>query len=472
MRIEDLRSFFRKNYWYLGLAGISTAHENLFLTGGALRDFFLGRPTKDIDIAFSPRSSNIPLRFASEIGGKLVVFGKGLISYRVIKHPFVFDFTPLKGDGIIIDLERRDFSLNSMALNIRTEEFFDPLNGLSDIASRLIKANSLSSLLEDRIRILRAFRFRSELGFKIDGFTKTLIKSIGRFSPWRFSAKERIAEEWKKLLCGGSFSKAIKDMAEVGYLGSLFFPFRYMEGMPQSSHHHLDVLGHTLLTVEAVEDILLNPPSWADKGYLDLNIGRHRIKHLIKLSALFHDIGKPFCFRRVNGEITFKGHQFIGARIATGIARSLLFNRKEIKFIWRLVYNHMMPLLFLKRRNVGKPWERSLINWLLRVERDAKGIFLLSIADLRATRGEKVSDEERVSLAEIAEISAHHLEHVMKVKPILSGREIMRISGLKPGPLVGTIKSRLLYLQKVGKIKNKGDALGLILRDNIKGCQR
>ncbi len=472
MRVEDLRAFLRKRFWYSTLIDILGSSERLFLTGGALRDFFLGKITRDIDISFSPRFSDLPFRFASEVGGKVVSLGKEVVSYRVIRPPFIFDFSPLRGENVIDDLSKRDFAFNSMALDIKNEAFFDPLDGLRDIKRRIIRANSLGSLIEDRIRILRAFRLRSILGFKIDDITKNLIRSIGYFSPWKFSARERIAEEWKKLLCGDFFHKAVRDMAELGYLGSLFPPFRYMEGMPQSFHHHLDVLGHTLLTVEALEDILLTPPFWADGDYLNSKIGKHKVKRLLRLCALFHDIGKPFCFRRIDGEITFKGHQFVGARVASGIAKSLLFGRKEIKFVWRLVFNHMMPLLFLKRCKSGKPWERSLISWLLRVGEDAKGIFLLSISDIRATRGKRVSDEERSLLFEIAEISAQHLKRILGTKPMLNGKEIMRVSGLKPGPLVGTIKSRLLYLQKIGKIKNKDDALRLVLGDNIKGCQR
>ncbi len=472
MRVEDLRAFLRRNFWYSALINILSPCEELFLTGGALRDFFLGKLTRDIDMSFSPRLSDLPFRFASEIGGKVVPLGKEVVSYRVIKFPFIFDFSPLRGKDIIDDLSRRDFAFNSMALDIKNGVFFDPMGGLEDLKRGVIRANSLASLIEDRIRILRAFRLRSILGFKIDDITKSFIRSIGLFSPWRFSTRERIAEEWKKLLRGNFFYEAVRDMAKVGYLGILFPPFKYMEGMPQSSHHHLDVLGHTLLTVEALEDILLNPPFWADKKYLSSKIGKHKVKYLLRLSALFHDIGKPFCFRRIDGEITFKGHQFIGARVASGIAKSLLLGRKEVKFVWRLVFNHMMPLLFLKRCKSGKPWERSLISWLLRVGEDAKGVFLLSISDIRATRGEKVSDEERSLLFEIAEISARHLKRILETKPMLDGKEIMRVSGLKPGPLVGTIKSRLLYLQKIGRIRDKSDALRLVLGDNIKGCQR
>jgi len=187
------------------------------------------------------------------------------------------------------------------------------------------------------------------------------------------------------------------------------------------------------------------------------------------MATLFHDVGKVYCFKRFDGEINFKGHQFVGAKIVRSVSKALLFNDKERKTLVKLVFNHMMPILFVKRQREGRPYERSLLSWLDKVMDDACGIFLISLADLEATRGEKTSDEDRNTLSEIAKRAMLHLKD-MKVKPILNGREIMKITGISPGPLVGNLKERLLHLQKNGKVKDEIRSYKSPFGDNIDGC--
>ncbi len=453
VRSEDLKAFLRSRWWHKVLSSIKGA----YIVGGSLRDLLLGKEVRDIDIVFKPSYDMlIPQKFASDIFGKLIILGKKDQTYRVTKPPFIFDFTPLKEAEIFEDLVQRDFTINSLAWDIEEEKLIDPLGGLDDLLGRKIRANSNESLLKDRIRILRAFRFRSTLGFDIEEKTKLLIEGLSSDSPWKFIAKERMAEEWKKLIKSTYFSLSMKDMSGTGFLESLFPIFRKMRSLPQNAFHHLDVLNHTLKAIEALEDILTAPPHWADKGYIK---GK---EHLLRMATLFHDVGKVYCFKRFDGEINFKGHQFVGAKIVRSVSKALLFNDKERKTLVKLVFNHMMPILFVKRQREGRPYERSLLSWLDKVMDDACGIFLISLADLEATRGEKTSDEDRNTLSEIAKRAMLHLKD-MKVKPILNGREIMKITGISPGPLVGNLKERLLHLQKMGKLKTKSEAIRALL---------
>ncbi|MCX8127492.1 MAG: HD domain-containing protein [Synergistetes bacterium] len=433
-----------------------------YIVGGAIREALMGKLSSDIDVVFC--SYSIPLSFASEIGGKVVVLGKERKTFKVLKYPFTFDFTPLNGHTLIGDLLSRDFTINSIALNLESERIFDPLDGLRDIEEGVIKVASPHAFDYDSLRLLRAFRFRSSLGFKIHEGTRRIVKrKILNFSPWKASPRERIAEEWKKLLLGDYFYLAVKDMLDLGYLERFFLAFKLMRGMPQGDYHHLDVLNHSIKTLEAMEDLLCAPPSWIDRSYLESKVGFFRRRDLLRIAALLHDVGKPFCFRVKDGEVMFKGHQFIGSKIARGYSRALLLGSREIDYISKLVYNHMMPLFFLKREGAGRPWERSLLSWLMKVGEDALSLLLLSIADLRATRGKKVSDEERRSLFEIGERIRYYLDDVLRVKPLLSGKDIMAVTGLREGKEIGIIKDRIVYLQRMGKLKTKDEALRRIL---------
>ncbi|KUK14077.1 MAG: HD domain-containing protein [Synergistetes bacterium] len=464
MRTGELITLFRKEFWYRAVSFCLDSDTELYIVGGALRDGLLGKASREIDLVFRSPPFSFPLRFASEIGGKAVILGKDRKTIRVVKRPFIFDFTSINGSGIIEDLLHRDFTMNSLGFNVRDEQFFDPLGGLDDIKSGVIKVNSPQSFDSDPIRLLRAFRFKSALGFKIEGYTKKLIEAKSKaLFPWKLSPKERIAEEWKKFLLGKNFYPALKDMADTGYLERLFPAFRLMKGMSQGSYHHLDAFNHSLKVVEALEDLLFDPPPWAGEKYLDSKVGYFKRRELLRLGGLLHDVGKPFCFRLKEGEANFRGHQFIGAKIAYGYSRALLLNYRERDFIYRLVYNHMMPLLFLKREKAWRPWERSLLSWLMRVGEDALGVFLLSLADLMATRGIKVSDEDRSLLVQIGERVKRYLDKMFGVKPLLSGREIMALTGLREGKEIGTIKERILYLQKMGKLRTKDEALKKIL---------
>lgn len=459
MRLGEIITLFRNSFWREALLSCLNKDEEAYIVGGALREALLGAISYDIDISFRSTSLSLPFKFASEIGGKTIVLGKKKKTFKVLKSPFTFDFTPLNGSDLIEDLLNRDFTINSLALDLREEKVFDPLKGLEDIENEIVRAVSSQTFDDDPLRLLRAFRFRSSLGFKIDGKTKNLIESKTCFiSPWRVSTKERIALEWKKLLSGKHFYWALRDMVETSYLDKLFPAFRLMRGMPQGKYHHLDVLNHSIKVVEALEDISSGPP-WLDKDYLDTEVGSFKRKELLRLASLFHDIGKPFCFRIRDGEVVFKGHQFIGAKVSKGYARALLLGAKERDYIYKLVYNHMMPLFFLKRERSGRPWEKSLLSWILRVGEDALSVFILSLADLRATRGNRVSDEERALLIEIGDRVKCYLKDMFKVRPLLSGKEIMAVAGLKEGPMVGSIKDRILYLQRMGKLKTKDEAL-------------
>lgn len=464
MKTGDLIALFRRAFWYGAISSSLEHGEELYIVGGILRDALLGRELKDVDIVFRSPSLSFPFRFASEIGGKVIVLGREKRIFRVTKFPFTFDFNPLNGLEILKDLSRRDFTVNSLALDIREEKVLDPFNGLADIERGLIRVERPQSFDDDPVRLLRAFRFESTLGFRIEERTKSLIElKSWNLSPWKASPKERISEEWKKLIAGREFYRALKDMVSTGYLDRLFPAFRLMRGMPQGSYHHLDVLAHSVKVVEALEDVVSNPPPWVKREFLEQKIGALRRREILRLAALFHDIGKPFCFRIKDGEVNFKGHQLLGAKIGVGYSRALLLGHKERELIYKLIYNHMMPLFFLKRERAWRPWERSLLHWLMKVKEEALSVFLLSLADLRATRGIKVSDEERSILAEIGERAKRYLDDMLKVKPLLNGREIMALTCLKEGREIGIIKDRILYLQKIGKLKTKDEALKKIL---------
>ncbi|OGX26243.1 MAG: hypothetical protein A3J51_03420 [Omnitrophica WOR_2 bacterium RIFCSPHIGHO2_02_FULL_45_21] len=457
--------------------------QEIYLVGGYLRDLFLKRKKENMDFDFAVSSQAIKISRA--IAGKLksgfVVLDKEHGSSRIVyaKNGFSynFDFTDFRGltalstggRDIFADLLHRDFTINSLALNLRAIKnartidtvLLDPYFGRADIKARLIRTVSDFSLPEDPLRILRAFSLAAALDFKIETKTKDAIRKHKK--KINSSAFERITEELFKILNSENGFRSFKAMDDFGLLDEIMPEIKVMRGVGQGPYHHLDVYGHSLEALKQIERLFSElKRNRAIQDYLNKIIsGTHTKKALLKLGSFLHDIGKPASKERINGKTCFHGHERIGRNIAREMAERLRLSNDEKNALDKMIFWHLRPGYIADIENLT---ERAIYRFFRDAQDEAVSILLLSIADQRSTRGPLTRGANRrhhedVCLGLTREFFRKAKEK--KLPPLVNGYDIMRHLKLPPGPLIGKILEEISEAQAAGELKTKPQALEL-----------
>lgn len=423
----------------------SQAGFELALVGGPVRDAFLGRETADLDFTTSAVPDEILAvlkghvdahwdigREFGTIGARIGETTVEITTYRADKY----DADSRKphvafGKDLNDDLFRRDFTVNAMALRLPDGVFVDPFNGLQDLVDGVIRTPGKpeDSFSDDPLRMMRAARFASQLGFLIQADTFRAMKDMA--NRIEIISAERVQVELSKLLLGANPREGLEALVDSG-LAELVIPeLPALKLEIDEHHHHKDVYEHTLTVVEQAIDY--------EKDY-SLNQDL-----VLRLAALFHDIGKPSTRKlESGGGVTFYHHDVVGSKLATKRLRELKYDNDTIKAVARLIELHLRFFGYS-----DQPWSDSAIR---RYVRDADEQLLRLHALTRAdvtTRNQRKADrlshayddlENRIEiLAEQEELNA--------IRPDLTGEQIMEILGIQPGPEVGEAYRFLLELR-------------------------
>ena len=434
----------------------------LALVGGPVRDAILGRLGNDLDFttdAHPKDCEKILNKWADSVWDIGAAFGtvagkKGDITVEITTYRSEsYELDSRKpnvefGKTIEADLSRRDFTINAMALELTTEEptFIDLYNGVEDLQSKLIKTPGKpeDSFSDDPLRMMRAARFMSQLNFAIDPTVITAIKSMS--ARLEIISAERIRDEFIKIIMSDNPRLGITLLVETG-LADIFLPeIPKLKLEIDEHHHHKDVYEHTLTVLEqaiALESRLGGP-----------NL-------TLRLAALLHDIGKPKTKELIaGGGVSFHHHEVVGSRLCKERMKKLRFDNHIIKDVAQLVFLH------LRFHGYGNgEWTDSAVR---RYVRDADELLihlhLLTRADC-TTRNQKKAEglaktydqlEERIALL-------MEQEELNKIRPDLSGEQIMEILSIKPSPAVGKAYDFLLELRlehgPLGEEKAKAELL-------------
>jgi len=434
----------------------------LALVGGPVRDAILGRLGNDLDFttdAHPKDCEKILNKWADSVWDIGAAFGtvagkKGDITVEITTYRSEsYELDSRKpnvefGKTIEADLSRRDFTINAMALELTTDEptFIDLYNGVGDLESKLIKTPGKpeDSFSDDPLRMMRAARFMSQLNFTIDPAVITAIKSMT--ARLEIISAERIRDEFIKIIMSENPRLGITLLVETG-LADIFLPeIPKLKLEIDEHHHHKDVYEHTLTVLEqaiALESRLGGP-----------NL-------TLRLAALLHDIGKPKTKELIaGGGVSFHHHEVVGSRLCKERMKRLRFDNHIIKDVAQLVFLH------LRFHGYGNgEWTDSAVR---RYVRDAEELLihlhLLTRADC-TTRNQKKAEglaktydqlEERIALL-------MEQEELNKIRPDLSGEQIMEILSIKPSPAVGKAYDFLLELRlehgPLGEEKAKAELL-------------
>jgi len=418
----------------------------LALVGGPVRDALLGRLGNDLDFttdAHPHETKKILKSWADNVWDTGIVFGtvagkRGdttveVTTYRTEKYEEDSRKPDVEfGETIEGDLSRRDFTVNAMALELTTKEpkFIDPFGGIDDLAKKILRtpASAQQSFTDDPLRMMRAARFASQLNFEIHPDVLNAMSTMtSRIS---IISAERIRDEFIKLLMSDNPRTGITILVDTG-LATLVLPeIPKLRLEIDEHHHHKDVYEHSITVLEQAishEDRLGGP-----------NL-------VIRLAALFHDIGKPKTRNLIEGGgVSFHHHEVVGARLSKTRLKALRFDNETIDAVETLIALH------LRFHGYGDgEWTDSAVR---RYVRDAGELLIhlhvLTRADCttrNAKKAERLARTYDGLEARIAKLETE--EELSKIRPDLDGAQVMQLLDLKPSADVGKALDFLMELR-------------------------
>ena len=413
-------------------ARFAAAGHRLYLVGGPVRDALLGREVTDLDFTTDARPAQILgvlAGWADAVWDTGIAFGTvgarrngvtlEITTFRADAYDRVGRNPSVEfGDSIEGDLVRRDFSANAMAVSLPDREFVDPHGGLAAVARGELDtpATPQESFADDPLRMLRAARFVSQLGFtpvpRVVSAMTDMAAEIGRITA------ERVQAEVSKLLLGAYPRRGLELLVDTGLADHVLPEVPAMRLEIDEHHQHKDVYQHSLVVLDQAIEL--------EDGSPDL---------VLRLAALLHDIGKPATRRfEDGGGVSFHHHEVVGAKMVRRRLRELRYSKDVTEEVARLVYLH------LRFHGYGRgEWTDSAVR---RYVTDGgpllSRLHKLVRADCTTRNRRKAEALQRTydSLEErITRIQAD--EDLAKVRPDLDGNAIMELLGLSPGPLVG-----------------------------------
>ncbi|MDX1764555.1 MAG: HD domain-containing protein [bacterium] len=442
------------------LAEVSeTAGTRLFLVGGWLRDRGLERFSLDYDFIVDGDVAALARQAAAALGGSFFTLGREPLSnYRIVARGATLDLVSQHPDGLLAELGRRDFPINTLAFGLRDETFYDPFHGLQDIGARLVRMVSPEVLEADPLRMLRAVRFCAVLsGFRLSGETAAAI----RRDPSRLSksAAERVREEMDRIMLSARAAPVLSLMLDLGLFDSVFPELLPLKDLYQGPYHHLDALTHTVAAVEQTDDL-----NFLEAPFLYAFDLTPEDRLVLGYALLFHDVSKAESRTTdPDGRPHFYGHEKQGAEKAAELMARYAFPRKRSARICRLIRYHVVGLGLIKAGYT----EKALRRIVGKLGADLPLHVLHALADRRAARGERFEEmEQRTIAVGQALLDTYHQEglRIMAPPPLIDGQDVMTALGLTPSPAVGEILDKIRKLQVDRAISTREEALAFVIR--------
>lgn len=469
--------------------------QEIHLVGGAVRDMLLNRLSPDLDFALPSNGVALARRVANALKADFMVLDEERDTGRIIvtepdgTRTFL-DFATYRGKDLDEDLRARDFTMNAIAFDLRTQTLIDPLNGASDLRAKLIRACSPTSFSDDPVRILRAVRQAAAFEFKIDLETRKAMKEAANLLP-RVST-ERQRDELFKILEGRKPDASMRALEILGVLPHLLPELPALKGVEQSPPHVYDVWEHSLSVLAHLESILsaLAPGYSADDtndlftGLLTLRIGRFReqfarhfaeslntdrsVRAALFFAALYHDVQKPATKSLDESmRIRFFDHDIKGGQVAEERGRDFNLSNDEIIRIKTIIQHHMRFHFFTSRLEADKqePSRKAIYRFFRDTGKAGLDLVLLGLADLRGMRGTALTQETWAAALDVARILLENYwerPHETVAPPrLLDGNELMSELRLKPGRVVGLLLEAIREGQATGKVGDREQALEL-----------
>ncbi|PLX28042.1 hypothetical protein C0583_02315 [Candidatus Parcubacteria bacterium] len=410
---------------------LENAGFEAFLVGGCVRDYLRNVEPKDWDITTNARPEEIL---------KVLPEGKYENDFGTVIYPVknkdaevddVYEITTYRSEQgysdsrhpdevkfekeLDKDLERRDFTVNAMAMNINNQNIVDLFGGQKDIEKEIIRAvgEPENRFKEDALRLMRAVRFHAELGYTIEEKTERATKKLA--GSIKFVAKERIKDELVRILKSDKPYEGFLKLYRLNLLNYIIPELLEGDGVKQNHHHIYAVLKHNFLSLK-------NCPSkeWQ-----------------VRLAALLHDVGKPRTYKIINNQVTFYNHEYVSEKLTRKIMKRLKFSTKDSDRVTNLVRNHMFYY------NTGEVTASSVRRLIKKVGKDnLKDLIDVRIADRLGSNTPKGKPYKLKHLEYMFERVQNDPVNVGMLE--LNGDEMIKNLGFEPGPKMGAVLDCLL----------------------------
>lgn len=449
------------------LAKIIAQFDNeIYLVGGAVRDFLLGKRTYDRDlIVLDEDARAFAVELSKFLDATFVPLDEENKIYRLVMSDKInyIDVTNPIENSLERDLMRRDLTINSIAVNLKTFEVIDLCGGITDLQHGVLDCINVQNFEDDPLRLLRVYRFQALYGFEL---SHQVIEAACKYSDMVVKpAQERITCEIIKLFSGPFAYKALLNMDKTWILEKIFPFVKELKQVPKNTHHHLDLFHHSIETVKQLSGIYANssPEIKEHMNRIDFG-GASRIAHL-KLAAFMHDIGKfsTWTIEEDTGRHRFIKHDDVGAKMTYQLLKRMSFSNKQIDYIASMVKNHIYPSQVVASPEVN---DKVMMRYIRKMSNNSIDNILLAQADRLSARGEAVTDE-------IVENNINNLNRLMQfyldvrdtlepLPKLLDGKEVMQILNIPPSPKLGVIMDALHEAQISGDVVDKNMAIEFI----------
>lgn len=452
--IKDISSFANKNNY------------EVYVVGGFVRDLILGRNRNEIDFVIIGDGPKFAEELARELGVANVNTYKNFGTAHFKLGDYDLEFVGARKESynrdsrkpivesatLEEDLSRRDFTINTLAVSLGKKNFgdiIDIFNGLEDIEKKVIKTplDPMITFDDDPLRIMRAFRFASQLQFSVDEKIIDAAKNLKE--RLKIVSQERITDEFFKILESPKPSVGLMLLYQSEILEVVFPEIAIMSGVDQrKDHHHKDVMLHTFQVVDNISEATDNV--W------------------LRFAALVHDIAKPQTKRfDENVGWTFHGHEELGARMMKSIFKRMKLPMNKLPYIEKLIRLHLRPIALVD----DKVTDSAIRRLIVQAGEDLEDLITLCRADITSKNPVKVSrylnNYERV-MEKVREVEEK--DKLRAFQSPVRGDKIMEICNIPPSKKVGEIKSAIEEAILEGIIKNDyNEALDYLykIKDNF-----
>ncbi len=429
LTIPDLITCIPKDVFYIYHTLRNNGYE-CYPVGGCVRDLLIGRKGADYDLASNARPEQVAKLFRHVIptgirhGTVTIILNEK--SYEVTTYRIEGKYSDNRRPDDVVyastiqeDLSRRDFTINALALDLQNQKVIDLFDGLKDLDAMVIRTigDPQARFNEDALRMLRACRFASTIGFHIEPATLTAITNLAQTI--RNISAERVRDEFIKIIRSPVPSIGLELLRETGLMEIIVPELLEGYGMMQNQFHQYDVYYHNLAACDATAELTDDPD--------------------IRLAALFHDIGKPQSMRTTDATNTFYNHEIISFHKAKHIMRRLRFSNAELDKVLLLVRNHMF--------HYTEEWTDGAVRRLMRkVDPYLDELFILREGD-RIGSGKKTGNSRIIDQLKKKIEQVREEENALKVTDLaVNGTDVMSIKGIAPSKAVGEILENLLEL--------------------------